>query len=192
MPRAAQLDSMIRLTRMPIRLILRAIGASCAMATATAFAQTTRPLVESPETHYYDFFVGDWYPEIDGRVDTTGTSFSVRRSVHPAAYTEMWVQHIDSLVLRSTALRAWDQVENRWMFTWVSDNGLYQVWRGEKIGADWYIVREFNVDGQKFLSRQAWIPEGPERLVRVLERSTDGGRSWQTRNRGTFRRVRRG
>jgi hypothetical protein len=76
------------------------------------------------------------------------------------------------------------------MFVWVSDNALFQVWNGEKIGSDWYIVREFDFEGQRFLSRQAWIPEGRDRLVRVMDRSTDGGRTWQSRSRTTYQRVR--
>jgi hypothetical protein len=75
------------------------------------------------------------------------------------------------------------------MFSWVSDNGLFQVWQGEKVGDDWYIVREFDFEGQKFLSRQAWIPDGANRLTRVMERSTDGGKTWQTRSRSVFQRV---
>ena len=152
-------------------------------------AQTMRPLVESADTHYFDFFVGRWLPVVYGRVDTTGTSFTVRRSVNAAAFEEQWAQRLDNQVLRSVALRAWDQVANRWMFSWVSDNGLYQVWHGEKVGNDWYIVREFDFDGQKFLSRQAWISDGTNRLTRVMERSTDGGKTWQTRSRGVFQRV---
>jgi len=161
----------------------------CSTIAGVAGAQTMRPLVESADTHYFDFFVGRWLAVVDGRTDSTGTSFVVRRSVNPAAYEEEWNQRVDSVLIRSVAIRAWDQVANRWMFTWVSDNGLYQVWQGEKIGQDWYIVREFDFEGQKFLSRQAWIPDGADRLTRVLERSTDGGRTWQTRSKGTFQRV---
>ena len=174
---------------MRTRITIVAAFMVIAIAGGAVEAQTTRALTESADTHYFDFFVGRWYAVVDGRVDTTGTSFTVRRSVNPAAYEEDWVQRIDSVVLRSTALRAWDQVAGRWMFSWVSDNGLYQVWQGEKVGQDWYIVREFDFEGQKFLSRQAWIPEGPGRLARVLERSTDGGKTWQTRSRGVFQRV---
>jgi hypothetical protein len=173
---------------MELRTTIVAVAACC-FSIANLGAQTTRQLVESPDTHYFDFFVGRWYPVVDGRVDTTGTSFIVRRSVNAAAYEEQWAQTVDGKILRSTALRAWDQVANRWMFTWVSDNGLYQVWQGEKVGNDWYIVREFDFEGQKFLSRQAWIPDGRDRLTRVMERSTDGGKSWLTRSRGTFQRV---
>ena len=65
------------------------------------------------------------------------------------------------------------------MYVWVSENGLFQVWEGRKIGKDWYIVRPFDISGDKYLSRQAWIPNGPDRLIRVSERSNDEGRTWQ-------------
>ena len=172
-----------------MRISICSFLVAMAASAAALSAQTTRPFVESAETHYYDFYVGRWLPLVDGRIDSTGTAFIVRRSVHPAAYEEDWVQRIDSVEHRSTALRAWDQIENRWMFTWISGNALFQVWRGEKVGKDWYIVRDFDFEGQKFVSRQAWIPEGPDRLVRVMERSTDGGRTWQTRYRGVYQRV---
>ena len=173
---------------MMIRFSLSAAALALTVTQSLA-AQTTRPLAENADTHYFDFFVGRWLPVVDGRIDTTGTSFTVRRSVNSAAFEEQWAQRIDNQVLRSVALRAWDQVANRWMFSWVSDNGLYQVWQGEKVGNDWYIVREFDFEGQKFLSRQAWIPDGANRLTRVLERSTDGGKTWQTRSRGVFQKV---
>ena len=155
-----------------------------------ALGQTTRPFSENADTRYFDFWPGTWYPVVDGRVDTTGSVFIVRRSVNRAAFEEVWLQHIDSTSTRSVAIRAWDQITNKWMFVWVSGNALFQVWEGQKVGSDWYIVREFNFEGQRFHSRQAWIPDGPDRLVRVIERSNDGGRSWQTRYRSTFQRVR--
>jgi hypothetical protein len=173
-----------------LALLRLAIVAAAATTASIGNAQTARPLTENADTHYYDFWPGTWYPIVDGRLDTTGSAFVVKRSVNPAAFEEVWVQRIDSMLTRSVALRAWDQVANRWMFVWVSGNALFQVWTGEKIGNHWYIVREFDFDGQRFLSRQAWIPDGPDRLVRTIERSTDGGRTWQTRVRGTFQRVR--
>ena len=77
------------------------------------------------------------------------------------------------------------------MFVWVSDNGLFQVWEGKKFGDDWYIVREFEIDGDRFLSRQAWIPDEEDELVRVMERSFDNGHTWETRSRTRFKRIAR-
>jgi hypothetical protein len=151
-----------------------------------AVAQTDAAMEESEDTHYYDFWPGTWVEVVDGVVDTSATIFTVRRSVSAASYEEDWRLVYDGESHESKALRAWDQVNERWMFTWISDNGLFQVWEGQKVGDDWYIVKEFNIDGEIILSRQAWIPEGDHRLRRVLQRSTDGGETWVTRYEGEF------
>ncbi len=164
------------------------VGAVLLMAPVVR-AQTDAAFVESDDTHYYDFWPGTWVEIVDGVVDTTAASFTVRRILHAAAFEEDWRLVYDGKAHRSTALRAWDQVTNRWMFTWVSDNALFQVWEGEKIGEDWYIVKEFEIDGESVLSRQAWIPDGENQLIRILQRSVDGGKTWTTRYRTAFRRV---
>jgi len=156
-----------------------------------AAAQTDAPYAESPDTRYFDFWPGTWASVVDGKPDPNATTFTVRRSVHAAAFEEEW-RLVDErgVVAVSRGLRAWDQIAGRWMFAWVSANGLFQVWQGERVGGHWYIQREFEVDGKKFLSRQAWLPDGPDRLTRVMERSFDGGRTWQPRSRTSFARIR--
>lgn len=153
-----------------------------------ASAQDLEPLRETRDTRYFDFWEGTWYQVADGRVDTTRTVFRVRRSVHPAAFIEDWRLAIDTVVMRATALRAWDKTSGRWMYTWVSDNGLYQVWEGRKLGEHWFFFREFAIDGDRYLSRQAWMPNGSNRLVRISERSDDGGRTWTLRFREEYER----
>ena len=152
-------------------------------------AQTDAAMQESDDTHYYDFWPGTWVEVVDGVVDTSAAVFAVRQSVNPAAFEEQWRLVYDGEAHYSTALRAWDQVTNRWMFSWVSENGLFQVWEGVKVGHDWYIAKEFDIDGEIVHSRQAWIPDGENRLTRVLERSTDGGETWETRYRTIFERM---
>jgi hypothetical protein len=63
---------------------------------------------------------------------------------------------------------------------------LYQIWEGKKINGNWYIYKEFDINGQKFLSRQAWIPDGENKLVRISERSFDQGVTWQPRFKEYF------
>lgn len=144
---------------------------------------------DSEETHYFDFWPGTWVEIVGGHPDSSATTFKVRESVHPASFEERWKLVYEGAAHHSIGLRAWDQVNDRWMFTWVSDNGLFQVWEGRKWGDDWYIVREFQVDGKRFLSRQAWIADGGDELVRVMERSFDDGQTWETRSRTRFKRV---
>ena len=149
-------------------------------------AQDTKPFKPEGEAKYYDFWVGDWHKILKDKKDTY-TEFKVSRSINPAAFYEEWVMQIDSVTtLHAVALRAWDKTNNKWMYTWVSDNGLYQIWNGEKVGDNWYIVKEFTINGDKFLSRQAWIPTGEGKLTRISERSHDNGATWQTRFKEYF------
>ncbi len=157
---------------------------------ANLFAQDIKPLEENAETKYYDFWTGTWYKTVNGKVDTASTYFQVVRSVHPASYLENWRMVIDSVTtLRAVALRAWDKTNNRWMYTWVSDNGLHQVWEGRKVNNDWYIFKTFDINGDKYLSRQAWIPDGTLRLTRVSEKSYDDGKTWQLRFRESYEKM---
>jgi hypothetical protein len=153
-------------------------------------AQDIRPLVDEPALHYFDFWEGTWYRVVDGQVDTTATRFIVTRGVHPGAWEERWRQRLDSAtVLHATGLRAWDKTSRRWMYVWVSENGLFQVWEGRLVRRDWYIYHEFDIQGDRYLSRQAWLPGPPGRLVRISERSSDGGQSWELRFREEYKRM---
>jgi hypothetical protein len=175
--------------RMKFRKLLGALGLLVLLPTR-ARAQDIKPMEDHPEAHYFDFWEGTWNQIIDGKVDATRTMFRVRRSVHPAAFEEEWRQVIDpKTTLRAAAIRAWDKTAQRWMYVWVSENGLFQVWEGRKFGKDWYIVRPFDISGDKYLSRQAWIPNGPDRLIRVSERSNDEGRTWLLRFREEYQRA---
>jgi hypothetical protein len=153
-------------------------------------AQDVQPLDDHPSSHYFDFWEGTWHQVVDGHADSNRTTFQVHRGVHRAAFIENWHLVIDSETSsQASALRAWDKTAQRWMYTWVSDNGLFQVWEGRQLGSDWCFYREFDVQGDRYLSRQAWIPAGPDRLIRISERSNDGGRTWLVRFREEYRRV---
>ena len=147
------------------------------------------PAQPQADARYYDFWPGTWCEVADGRPDADKSCFIVAQGVHAAAFDEQWVQHVDGGTLKSRAMRAWDPIEKRWMLVWISAEGHFQIWNGVKIGRDWYIVRSFEQEGRTFLSRQAWIPSGPDRLVRIMERSFDEGATWQPRYRTEFGRV---
>ena len=144
-------------------------------------------VADSSDAHWYDFWPGAWY-----EVTESGTAelptFVVRRDVHPAAYLEEWRIVIDGSPSRSTGLRVWDQEAGRWTLFWVSDLGHVQLWLGSKVEGNWVITRPFEQEGRRFVSRQSWIPDGPDRVVRTIERSFDEGRTWETRLRGTYAR----
>jgi hypothetical protein len=150
--------------------------------TCISLAQDVKPFTHNFESRYFDFWQGTWHRFINGKVDTAATWFKVRRDAHQLAFNETWRMVIDStMTMRATAIRAWDKINIRWMYVWSSDNGLFQVWEGRKVGDDWYIYREFDINGDKYLSRQAWIPTGKNTLRRISQKSYDNGETWQLR-----------
>lgn len=177
------------ISRAPVSVWLATLFLATLLGSVVA-AQDTHPLVDERELHYFDFWSGTWNRVIDGRVDTSATRFVVTRGLHAGAWEERWRQRLDSTtVLHARAFRTWDKTTRRWTYVWVSDNGLFQVWEGRKVGIHWYFYREFDVQGDRYLSRQAWLPAEPGRLVRISERSSDGGGSWQLRFREDYRRM---
>ena len=145
-------------------------------------AQDTKSFIPEGDAKYYDFWQGTWYKMVNDKADTSSSRFTVTQNIHAAAWYEEWRMVIDSATtLKATALRAWDKTNNRWMYTWVSDNGLYQIWEGRKTGNDWYIYKNFDINGDKYLSRQGWIPIEKNKLVRISEKSYDDGKTWQLR-----------
>lgn len=158
-------------------------------ATTGARAQTTSaPALPDGARYYAAFWPGAWYAIKDGVRDSI-PSFVVRPGPNPAAFHEEW--RLGDGPKRGVAIgmRAWDQATGTGSFFWVSDLGHAQVWDIVKVGAAWYIQRPFEQDGQKFLSRQTWIPSSDRSTVDWLaERSLDDGKTWAVRYRLTFAR----
>lgn len=142
---------------------------------------------DAGDVRYYDAWPGAWH-RIDGeRVEPVPT-FVVRRGPGHS-FLEDWYLEIDGKRAPSFGLRSWDPESRTWRLVWVSDPGLFQIWDGIRHPDGWYIVRRFGEGPGAFLSRQAWIPQGPDRMLRTIERSTDDGKTWTVRYRDVFTRV---
>ncbi len=125
---------------------------------------------------YYDFWPGDWHLVVDGEVEDQ-PRFQVRPGLHPRSFEEEW--HMEGY--EAEAWRVWDSSSDRWMFIWISDQGHFQIWEEKKVGDHWYMFKEFVIEGETVLSRQAFIPRDDGRVVRTSEHSSDGGKTWTLR-----------
>lgn len=140
---------------------------------------------DSSDLHYYDRWPGVWYKVLGDSLEAEPT-FRVRRGPG-TSFLEDWRLVIDGKPTPSFGLRAWDPPTQTWRLIWVADPDYFQVWDGQKRTDGWYITRQFGEGSSAFLSRQAWILTASGELLRTIERSTDGGRSWTVRLRETFR-----
>ena len=152
----------------------------------SSLAQDILPLVLNEETSYFNFWEGDWVGlKDDGNIDTS-VFFSVRRGVHPASFQEEWGTGKN----KSLALRAWDKTNSKWGFVWVSSNGLFQVWDSKKFDGHWYILKNFDINGDKYLSRQGFIPQPDGTVLRISEKSYDE-KTWQLRFKQRLKKIKR-
>jgi hypothetical protein len=159
----------------------------CGLSARTAAQPPAQPIPEGAR-YYAAFWMGAWYAVKDGARDSIPT-FVVRPGPSTASFEEEW--RLGDAPKRGLAkgLRAWDQESGKGSFFWVSDLGHAQVWDVVKAGDYWYIQRPFEQGGQRFLSRQTWIPNADSTRVDWLsERSFDEGKTWAVRYRLTFAR----
>lgn len=115
--------------------------------------------------------------------------FEIKKGVNPYSFIEYWYNKYDTTLLLGNAIRSWDKTNNRWMFTWISGNNLYQVWEGKKWDENWYITKYFDINGDKYLSRQGFIPQGPNRMMRISEKSYDEGKTWELRFKEFYQKI---
>jgi hypothetical protein len=143
---------------------------------------------QTDDSAYFDFWPGSWH-RVDGDHIDPEASFVITRGINRSAFDEWWRLRGDkNEVLISRAMRVWDTSTRRWMLAWINADGVFQVWEGRTVGADWYVYRAFEQQGKRFWSRQAWIAGGPDRVTRIMERSFDDGASWELRSRTVFAR----
>ena len=150
-----------------------------------SYAQDQNALVLTDDAKYFSFWSGNWVLlRDDGSVDST-TFYNVKHGVHEAAYAEEWQMGPGN---KSIAIRAWDKTNSKWGFVWVSSNGLFQVWDTRKVGKDWYIYKEFDVNGDKYMSRQGFLLQADGTVLRISEKSYDGIK-WELRFKQILKKV---
>lgn len=134
--------------------------------------------LDKQDTDYYEHWLGVWHKEGNGKVDKL-PSFVVIQGLYKGSFEETWIGAGGSF---SKAWRAWDERTKKWDFAWMSVDGLFQIWKGKKVNGIWYIHKRFKLEnGEEVLSRQAFIPNGSNTIIRTSEHSQDNGTTWKLR-----------
>lgn len=149
------------------------------------FAQDTKPFIPEGDAKYFDFWEGTWFVVKDDNTIDTSSYFKITRSVNQSCFIEEWKFGNG---MRSIAIRSWDKTNNKWGFVWASDNGLYQVWDTKKIDGNWYIYKQFTIEGDTYLSRQSFILQPDGTVVRTSEKTYDE-KKWELRFTQRLKKV---
>jgi hypothetical protein len=168
-------------------LIMKVVVFSFLLSSVKILAQDTRPLVQTDDTKYFDFWEGTWCVVKDDNTLDTASYFIVKRGVNPAAFEEKWQFSVPEKI-KSTAVRVWDKTNNKWGFVWVSSNGLFQVWDSKKIDGHWYIYRQFIINGDTYLSRQGFLPQADGTVLRISEKTYDE-KKWELRFKQRLKKI---
>lgn len=130
------------------------------------------------DKRYFNSWIGDWYLIEEGQV-SSAPRFQVKKGLNDYSYVEVW--YMEDYVAK--AWRAWDYMDQKWHFSWISDTGLFQLWEGEKVEDTWYIVKTFVINGEVIRSRQSIVFTSETTMTRVSEHSKNGGETWNERFR---------
>ena len=133
---------------------------------------------------YYKHWKGSWY-RVNGEIIDEAPTFVVTQALYEKSFKEYWMGAGGDF---SIGFRAWDSMSKKWQFSWMSEKELFQLWEGKKVNDIWYMYKTFVINGEKILSRQAFIPKGEGELLRTSEHSKDNGETWTIRFKELYRK----
>jgi hypothetical protein len=143
-----------------------------------------RQRCDGPEYRQFDFWVGEWNVTAeDGRVLGRNVITSV---LDGCGLLESWTGAAGGT---GHSLNAFDRTTRRWRQLWIDNSGGRLELVGELEGRNMILANEYaGPDGTTVQQRLTFEPT-EYGLRQHWERSTDGGKTWQSLFDGQYRRV---
>ncbi len=163
---------------------------ACAAAARCAPAAQLEPAYgcDGPESHQFDFWLGDWelhYVD-DGRPGVSRNR--IRKILGGCAILEEFTG-APGTRLEGRSLSTFDRVTRKWRQTWVDNTAAYLDFEGARDDGRMILSREAGTPGHRFRQRMVYRDIRPDGLKWLWQRSDDGGRTWTTRWEIDYRRV---
>jgi hypothetical protein len=135
------------------------------------------PCVNNPESHKFDFWVGEW-----NVVNVTGQpagSSSVQKIMSECVVFENWT---DSQGGQGKSLNAFNPALHRWQQFWTDQYGTVTEYReSEWVGPSLqYTAQGVNPQGAAVIQRMTFTPVDPNTVRQHGETSNDGGKTFTT------------
>lgn len=137
------------------------------------------------EKKYFDFLFGKWV--IEKSETPSGTThggddvYEFRKALNGNAISAEWYFNRGTKdkpdYANAMYFSAFNISTKTWSFYYVSEKSA-QYWEGRKENGRWVFYKEFTVDGERFLQRQEWQFQDQSTVLRKIENSKDGGKTW--------------
>jgi hypothetical protein len=162
---------------------LRIICLALLAAAAGPLAAQPGPECASEESHQFDFWIGEWEVEAEGRI--AGTS-SIRPILDGCVVQETWR---GARGTAGSSLNFYNPASDAWQQFWVWRNGTTLELEGAF--ADGVMVLEgesIDREGVRVRNRISWFDNDDGTVRQHWQVSKDGGATWVTAFDGLYRR----
>lgn len=134
-----------------------------------------RPCEYDPKCRELDFWLGEW--EVRSPSGATAGTNRIEKAHNGCLIRESYTSASSSFT--GTSMNFYDPVSDSWKQTWIDISGVIIYYDGNiKDGAMHYEGTLINKDGSTELSRMLLEPNEDGSVHQLIERSTDGGKSW--------------
>lgn len=159
------------------------VSCFAAALSVAAVAQNTRPPVLPPESHQFDFWIGDWAVTTpDGK---PAGSNKIEPIAQGAGLLENWAGAGGG---DGKSLNVYNRANKQWQQFWLGAGGGVLELAGGIVGGNMVLTGEHKVRGQSTMEKITWTPNPDGSVRQHWEQSTDGGKNWTDAFDGIYRR----
>lgn len=143
------------------------------------------PCVSAPDSHKFDFWVGEW--NVFSALGPAAGSSSVQKILEDCVVLENWT---DSQGGHGKSFNAFNRALGRWQQFWVDQYGGVTEYRDSRwVGASLeYTARATNRQGAPVMLRMTFTPLDANTVRQLGESSSDEGKTWSVSYDLTYRR----
>ncbi len=173
--------------KIPAVLVLVSLLAAALFSAATMRAQNTPPAPPplSPESHQFDFWLGEWdVTEPDGK--PAGTS-RIESIAGGAGLLENWTGYPAPTGGSGKSLNAYNAGRKQWQQFWIGSSGSVLELAGGLVDGKMVLAGEHEAGGRRVREKITWTPNSDGSVRQLWEQSTDAGRTWTVAFDGWYR-----
>lgn len=132
------------------------------------------PCRERPESRQFDFWIGSWNVTTNGQ--TAGEN-EIQLALEKCLLIENWRDGYGGM---GKSFNFFDPASGSWRQLWVDDGGRSTDYTGAwRDGAMDFSAKDEDLNGAPILRRMRFFPLAKDSVRQLIEKSSDGGKTWK-------------